>query len=359
MTGGPLSLVAGYVPLLEPTYADDFWSKPGYLGTDPTSSVAAARIQHPTTIVEKLTDPNRIVLETMPDGDLTGIDFLIGGERSPDPAGQRGGSHGDDPRHPGRALRRRQRRRPGVARQLVVPRTADVPPSPTCRRPTCTAGTSSARAATGEPIYPQRKILVGPIGAVNGSGFLNTGQFKGKMIVLESLVDIEALPWQADWYARKVEQSLGKQGMQDNYRLYFTDNAQHGFPAGPPAHARTVSYRGVLEQALRDLSAWVERGVAPPASTNYEIVDSQVVVPPDAATAQGCSARRRADRRRRRPCRRCRRSAGQLLGHDRDSARNRRRRRCGMGLRGCGPVPGARRPHDHRASGPTRRDAHV
>ena len=45
------------------------------------SSVAAARIQHPTTIVEKLTDPNRIVVETMPDGDLTGIDFLIGGER--------------------------------------------------------------------------------------------------------------------------------------------------------------------------------------------------------------------------------------------------------------------------------------
>jgi hypothetical protein len=32
MTGGPLRLVAGYVPLLDPTYVEDFWSKPGYLG---------------------------------------------------------------------------------------------------------------------------------------------------------------------------------------------------------------------------------------------------------------------------------------------------------------------------------------
>ena len=29
-------------------------------------------------------------------------------------------------------------------------------------------------------------------------------------LLLESLVDIEALPWQADWYAKKVEQALGK-----------------------------------------------------------------------------------------------------------------------------------------------------
>ncbi len=50
--GGPLVLVASYVPVLDPTYLDDFWSKPGYLGTDPTSSVRAARIQHEATVVE-------------------------------------------------------------------------------------------------------------------------------------------------------------------------------------------------------------------------------------------------------------------------------------------------------------------
>ncbi|MGH7859410.1 MAG: hypothetical protein ACREQY_18960, partial [Candidatus Binatia bacterium] len=54
MSGGPLFLVALYPPLLDPTYSDDFWTKPGYLGTDPTSAgenSRAARIQHQTTVV--------------------------------------------------------------------------------------------------------------------------------------------------------------------------------------------------------------------------------------------------------------------------------------------------------------------
>jgi hypothetical protein len=50
---------------------------------------------------------------------------------------------------------------------------------------------------------------------------------------------------------------------------------------------RTVGYRGMLHQALRDLSAWVERGVAPPASTNYRVDDAQVLVPPTAAERKG------------------------------------------------------------------------
>jgi hypothetical protein len=52
------------------------------------------------------------------------------------------------------------------------------------------------------------------------------------------------------------------------------------------AFYRTVSYLGVLQQALRDLSAWVEKGVPPPQTTHYQVVDGQVVVP-DAAAARG------------------------------------------------------------------------
>ena len=59
MNGGPLTLVAGYVPYLDPTYTDDFWTKPGYLGTDKTSSVSAARIQHKATVVNVITSPQR------------------------------------------------------------------------------------------------------------------------------------------------------------------------------------------------------------------------------------------------------------------------------------------------------------
>ena len=43
----------------------------------------------------------------------------------------------------------------------------------------------------------------------------------------------------------------------------------------------------MLHQALRDLSNWVEKGVAPPPSTSYEVVDGQVVVPADARERRG------------------------------------------------------------------------
>ena len=41
----------------------------------------------------------------------------------------------------------------------------------------------------------------------------------------------------------------------------------------------------MLQQALRELSRWVEEDVAPPASTSYEVVDGQVIVPVDTAHA--------------------------------------------------------------------------
>jgi hypothetical protein len=55
-----------------------------------------------------------------------------------------------------------------------------------------------------------------------------------------------------------------------------------------PSHlTRLVPYVGVLQQALRDLSAWAEKGLPPPASTDYEVLDGQVKVPPTAAARKG------------------------------------------------------------------------
>jgi len=36
---------------------------------------------------------------------------------------------------------------------------------------------------------------------------------------------------------------------------------------------------GVLQQALRDVAAWAEKGIAPPAETKYHVDNSQIVVP--------------------------------------------------------------------------------
>ena len=55
--------------------------------------------------------------------------------------------------------------------------------------------------------------------------------------------------------------------IDEHFRLWFTDNALHGDDEVQESPLHTVSYLGVLHQALRDVSRWVEEGVAPPAST--------------------------------------------------------------------------------------------
>jgi hypothetical protein len=83
------------------------------------------------------------------------------------------------------------------------------------------------RDSTGKPLYPQRPMQLGPMFTMGAAGVLPTGKFKGKMILLESLWDREAFPWQADWYRSKVKENLGDS--TDNYfRLWYTDHALHG-----------------------------------------------------------------------------------------------------------------------------------
>ncbi len=55
----------------------------------------------------------------------------------------------------------------------------------------------------------------------------------------------------------------------------------------PAKSTRIVDYSGSVQQALRDLSAWVEQGKEPPPSTAFEVVDGQVRVPSSAAIRKG------------------------------------------------------------------------
>lgn len=142
------------------------------------------------------------------------------------------------------------------------------------------------RDADGKPLYPQRPMQLGPLFTRAASGVLPSGKFKGKMILLESLWDSEAFPWQADWYRSKVKENLGE-NTDNNFRVWFTDHANHADFANPGDPTRLVSYLGVLQQALRDLSTWVEKGVSPPANTSYKIEDGQVIVPAKASERKG------------------------------------------------------------------------
>ncbi|MFO7825845.1 MAG: PKD domain-containing protein [Cyclobacterium sp.] len=142
------------------------------------------------------------------------------------------------------------------------------------------------RDENGNPVYPQRPMLMGPLFTKSTVGSLPNGDFRGKMILLGSLWDTEAYPWQSDWYRKQAKESLGD-AFEDNFRLWFTDHANHGDLAVPGDPTHIVSYLGVLQQALLDLSNWVEKGIAPAAATNYKIIDGQVIVPDEANERMG------------------------------------------------------------------------
>src|SRR4029077_19322164 len=52
MGSGPLPLVACYVAIRDPSYVEDFWTKPGYLGTEKVSSTRVSRVQADATVVQ-------------------------------------------------------------------------------------------------------------------------------------------------------------------------------------------------------------------------------------------------------------------------------------------------------------------
>lgn len=315
------------VVMADPTYFEDFWTKPGYLGFDPPASLKAARLQFTTTIKAPLSldqlgarglvqgriagqprDDGRGTVdrawqalvndgsarpaafelsETPPDVGFIGGDmFVLSGEAK----GKRialTALQGPVASLGVVDLATIAKLRPGdqvrvdnsnfLAAQTYhrhqVPDTSFKP-------------YDQFRKADGTPIYPQRPMLLGPMFAAGAAGKVPTGRFNGRIIVVGTLLDREAVPWHSDWYRQRFDSIYGADA-PNKYRLWFVENALHGWNEDKSAPTRVVSYLPVLQQALRDVAAWVERGVAPPATTGYRLVDGQVIPAPTAAARKG------------------------------------------------------------------------
>ncbi len=286
LDGGSFWAVAGGVKTVDPTYVDDFWNTPGYEGADPSASVRADRIQFDTTVVAVGEDT--VTLAEAPPGNPIGIDLEVtSGAATGDSASfvtidgseVRVGGELAGMLSPGDSVRLDN----SWVLALQYYHRYQVPPVDVYGD---LRGWDQFRDANGEPIHPQRAMLVGPIFA-GVSGGVATGRFDGKMIVLASVKDIEAFPWSADWYQEQVRAATGD-GFDDTFRLWFMDNADHTPPKSTEANAHIVSYEGEMEQALLDLDAWVAEGTAPPASSNYEIgPDNQIGLAANAAERGG------------------------------------------------------------------------
>lgn len=322
-TMGPhaFALLFGGIRMVDPAFFNDFWTRPGYEGHDRPELYTDARVQLETTVAEVITASQ---------ADRLGIDY----GRQPgqakgtaDNAWQALGlaSSGDMPvafrlaKAPpkawlmlsdlvlssGEKLNLRDVAGDIVIAGIADPRliasvkagdsvrldNSDILAVQTYHRHQVPPGGDypqwdQFRDKEGEPLYPQRPMLLGPMFARNAVGSLPSGKFQGKMIVVESLWDREALPWQADWYRKQVKAQLGDE-LDGSFRVWFTDHALHGDHARQDDPTRIVSYLGELHQALRDLAAWVQDGTEPPQSTQYEVVDGQVVVPATAQARKG------------------------------------------------------------------------
>jgi hypothetical protein len=306
----------------DPGYFEEFWTTPGYLGADPAASVHRDRVRLSGAVAGIVTRGDGADLGPHCEQSVTtprsGVDEAFKGS----PAGPRtivavrlAGAAGMDVQGADLIVRS------GQASGVRVPLKGTWKDLAVIDFPDLARGLDSLRAgdaveidnsnflaaqtyhrhqvpsrdypvwdqfrdADGTPAYPQRTRLLGPAFSAAAAGHAPTGKFAGKMIVVACLLDREAFSWQADWYRARVAEHLAD-GIDEAFRLWYVDNALHGDRETQEDPARTVSYLGVLHQALRDLSAWVEQGTPPAPSTSYTVHEGQVTVPGDAAGRRG------------------------------------------------------------------------
>jgi len=294
----------GSADAFDPDYTADFWSKTGYLGTDPQSSICEDRFEFETTVAKINPGmPTTVELASVPDRDISRAQFFMTSGASagaPLPvfaakgkvltiginaglAGLPGAFLPFPPPEIGIGDAVRVENSGALAFETYYRHF--LPASPEYY------AWNQFRDEAGRPIYPQRPTA--PTPAVQPIGSPLEGRVTGKVLVMQCALDIHAWPWQADWYRSKVKQALGEAAGNDTFALWYIDNSSHDSPGhfGTQRHekaawARTICPIGVLEQGLRDLAAWCETGTRP-LETRYAIVDTQLELPLTASERGG------------------------------------------------------------------------
>ncbi|KAH7024104.1 hypothetical protein EDB80DRAFT_745760 [Ilyonectria destructans] len=296
------TLVTPIIKAQDPTYGEDFWTKPGYLGTERSALgnfFRKALFEYDATVQQVNVGPDnvptQITLDTVPGTPPHhGLEFTI---RSSDGKGSLGSFTARLDKASKTASIFAENNATLLATltkgtKLSVSNRFNLAVHSYHRHQVPTRsgfyGYDYLRTASGEPKYPQRDVLIAPSLTRSASGGgTHTGNFSGKVMVMDNLKDFDAFPWHADWYKSEVQKSLGDR-FEDNYRLYYSDNADHFMgPVLKPQNTRVVDFTNLYEQHLRDLSAWVEKGRAPPKPTKYTVNGGQVSVPRTAAQRLG------------------------------------------------------------------------
>ena len=308
------------IRLFDPTYEDDFWSKPGYAGSNPPNYLKAAKVDGWATVtgIERDAAGNPVAVQfdpaTVPALGTTGANYLEYWIYSAD-----GKTRLVDPNRAFGPPTENKRRfslignldpasgkltLTGTLPQIMGPAVPitnskllldGVKIGSKVRinnrfilamyyypRHTLVPGIRSHdqyRNADGSAKYPQRASVehLYHSNYRTMGGRVETGDVKTKTMIIEGMGDNLSWPIFNASYAERIARTMGPKA-DGTMRFYLHDHGNHSTGGGQ---------LGVFRQSLQDLMAWAEKGVAPPSSTHYKIVNGQVIPAKEAADRGG------------------------------------------------------------------------
>ncbi len=140
------------------------------------------------------------------------------------------------------------------------------------------------RDSNGKPVTAQRPAFPMPF---TGTGVRQDGDIQCKVINIQALMDESTCPWCADWWRNRIRET---KGTDEDHRTYFMERCMHGDTDTRYNHM-VVNYMGALRQALIDLAAWVEEGREPLPRTAYTLgKDGQIHPETDVSRRFGIQA---------------------------------------------------------------------
>jgi hypothetical protein len=299
---------AGGLASLDPTYEDDFWSKPGYEGANPPSFLTAAKVDGFAVITGINRDsqnvPTSVTFDpaTVPKMGSMGSDglqfYVYAADEKTRTVGASGGSLNGDLK--GATLTLKRPNDSAMLKALTVGGNIRINNRfllALCfypRHDIVTNGNPAYKQylnADGTPKYPQRSVPGWKLNSLSTQGgTLETGNIKFKTIIMENLLDNRSFPYTASFYDSQIVKAIGTARAGQMVRIYYNDNADHAdlFEIKGDDNSFTVGFGGIWLQALVDLTNWVEKGVAPAPSTRYSVDEhNQVSVPTRAAERGG------------------------------------------------------------------------
>ncbi|KAI1064463.1 hypothetical protein LB506_007953 [Fusarium annulatum] len=297
------SVSGSAVMRMDPTYVEDFWNQPGYLGTEKSKlgdMVREEMLDYETLITSIKYDVNNVPVElTVGEAPKSTraywLDIIIMSKDGEEigkitAKGQDNSDNKTVTLHPNNDtaalsllqkgtqvhIRNRMFLAMHALHRYSLPKRAGF------------YGYDYLRDSKRTPIYPQRSVLVAEQITRSASGGATfSGKFNGKMIVMDNLLDVDAFPWHADWYKHQAREVYGDD-IDNKFHLHYTENADHQMgPVEGPKSYRVVEFTGIYEQHLRDLSIWCETGTYSSTPTNYTIHNGQVHLPATAPERKG------------------------------------------------------------------------